>query len=57
MQIAQEKAAKIQELLKKLSASRAFESVAITKEIQKIAAETREQPKIERSNPEPAPQR
>ena len=54
MPIQREKAEKIQELLKKLATSGTFESVAITKEIQEVATENREQPEVEQSKPEPA---
>ncbi len=57
MPIPEKKAAKIQELLKKLSTSGSFESVAITKEIEKVAAETPERSDIARQQPEPALQK
>jgi hypothetical protein len=56
MPIQEEKRAKIQELLKKLSTSGTFESVAITKEIEKVAAETPDRPEIVRTEREPASQ-
>jgi hypothetical protein len=43
MFIEDEKAAKIQELLKRLSTADTFQSVAITREIKEIATETPEQ--------------
>jgi hypothetical protein len=43
MVIQDEKAAKIQELLKQLSAADSFQSVAITREIRDVATESTEQ--------------
>jgi hypothetical protein len=43
MVIGDEKAAKIQELLKQLSSADTFQSVAITREISEIATENSEQ--------------
>jgi hypothetical protein len=43
MVIGDQKAAKIQELLKQLSTADTFQSVAITREIRDIATETSEQ--------------
>jgi glycosyltransferase A (GT-A) superfamily protein (DUF2064 family) len=43
MVIGDEKAAKIQELLKQLSTADSFQSVAITREIRDIASESTEQ--------------
>jgi hypothetical protein len=43
MVIEDQKAAKIQELLKRLSTADAFQSVAITREIREIATENSEQ--------------
>jgi len=43
MIIEDDKAAKIQELLKRLSAADSFQSVAITRQIRDIATETSEQ--------------
>ena len=43
MVIGDEKAAKIQELLKQLSTADTFQSVAITRQIRDIATETSEQ--------------
>jgi hypothetical protein len=43
MIIEDDKAAKIQELLKQLSTADSFQSVAITREIRDIATENREQ--------------
>ena len=44
MIIEDDKAAKIQELLKRLSTADTFQSVAITREIKDIATENAEQP-------------
>ncbi len=53
MPIREEKAAKIQELLKKLSKSGTFDSVAITKEIESVATEKSDRPEIVRPAHEP----
>ena len=52
MIIEDEKAAKIQELLKQLSAADTFQSVAITREIREIATEnSQQQPRAVTGNP------
>jgi hypothetical protein len=52
MFIEDEKAAKIRELLKRLSTADTFQSVAITREIREIATETWEQKRERMQRPE-----
>jgi hypothetical protein len=51
MVIQDEKAAKIQELLKQLSTADTFQSVAITREIREVATENSEQQQSATGNP------
>ena len=51
MVIQDEKAAKIQQLLKQLSSADAFQSVAITRQIREIATENTEQKQGVAGNP------
>ncbi len=51
MVIQDEKAAKIQELLKQLSTADTFQSVAITREIREVATENSEQQQRTTGNP------
>jgi hypothetical protein len=51
MVIEDQKAAKIQELLKQLSTADSFQSVAITREIKDIATENSEQQRAASGNP------
>jgi hypothetical protein len=51
MVIEDQKAAKIQELLKQLSTADSFQSVAITREIKDIATENSEQQRTASGNP------
>ena len=51
MIIEDDKAAKIQELLKRLSTADSFQSVAITRQIREVATENAEQQRARTGNP------